>query len=100
MIRCERCGRVIQAYEVKYRLEVDGRRRTFCNEDAKELLKGSEPKAPAKPAAAPKAAPSPAAPAPAAKPALSPDELEARKRAALEKAAALKAAKPQEPQQG
>jgi hypothetical protein len=114
MLLCEKCGRVIQSYEVKYRLEVDGRRRNFCNEDAKELLKGSEaPKGAAKPAAAkppapvvagapaaaPTAAPTAAAPAaaPAGPPKFTPEELEARKKAALEKAAAAKAAKAGEP---
>lgn len=104
MIACEKCGRVIQAYEVKYRLEVDGRRRTLCNEDAKELLKQLEarqgpPKPAAKPAPPqPAAAPGGAPAAPAAKPALSPEELEARKKATLEKAAAAKAAKAAEQQ--
>ncbi|HEV8359418.1 MAG TPA: hypothetical protein VGR28_03075 [Candidatus Thermoplasmatota archaeon] len=98
MILCEKCGRVIQAYEVKYRLEVDGRRRVFCNEDAKDIMKGSEAPKAAKPAAAPAPKPGPApsaAPAAAAppKPALTPEELEARKKDALEKAAAAKAAK-------
>lgn len=107
MILCEKCGRIIQSYEVKYRMDVEGRRRTLCAEDAKDVLKaqegGASPKAavpkpvpggatPTAPGAAPAAA---AAPAPgtagAGPPKFTPEELAARKKAALEKAAAMKA---------
>ena len=45
MLRCAKCGRVIPAFEVKYRIEVNGERVDLCPDDYRAIKEGQSKKA-------------------------------------------------------